>query len=876
MDSVRLMKSEDIEAICKSIMDINDPDLINQQLDKVPKEDLLDLTNKFLVNPFRFKQAIVSALYRLFDDTPEFAELFNNFFERTYFDFAQEKLYKPLREGIVKKQNQVFSLVKRMVHIGKHSGISAGILLSMIVQEMDEAEKFMIEGLKSRDTDLQRCSLIALNPIICNAGIQKKSEYFDTLKKNSSNISQENSHLLIRCLQCAFESDDSFESILESEITRRDITGAKEYIQIAHGRPKISISILQKAVEMLESMEPESKIIDMGLAKIYEKDPSFVIKKLRDRLYNHNWIMLTDGYLLHKINEIGNEPVIKMIESQIDGGNPVLLQVGENLLENFFPNFEKKVDWIAWCEKWKDEPKKEEIILKSLGLILSKLINYEPSEIRDRAISLVKYFAIRKGIDYEAETRKINLGSDTNNGKENKESTIKALYIIEIILNPPAPIDVKTLYDNLEKAPQLSKAIDAEWLIKSASSRTPHPLAYIFCSKLPKEDELERLRKELEKEEDKNKKFWLAFEYERLLRKIKYQSYWENVFRALEEYDVIIGKNKLQDIDNAWNILAEAEVLSRLAPYFDIEPEPEIPELGPKKLDALIEYDGEKALIEVRTVQERLEESLAHGVVSSIPGGKVKSVLRDKFEGQLKGGKADPGIPILIVLCLEGFMGFMDMVEVRNAIYGALQFSYKIRNDTHEIVEEGTKREENAFYDIQGTEIVTAIGAYRRDYDKDDPLVGKLHHPYKPPTNKMSQKFKLRLRGALFGNSEISDKGSLMRVPIIDEKMATLLYANGIEDLGILAGIRENDFVIEGVSWKEISQLQKEAIRIIKAISTGSIIFLKGIDQKTLTILQSNKIYLINKILELDIPPEGIPHEVWSLLREDAMRISGS
>ena len=871
MGSVRLMKSEDIDAICKSILDINDPDLINQHLDKVSNEDLVDLTNKFLERAFQFKSVLTSALNRLFDDTAEFAEMFNNFYEKTYLDLT------PLREGTINKQKQVFSLVKRLIHIGKTPGISAGILLSWIVQEMDEAEDFMIEGLNSNDVDLQRCSLIAINSIISNADIQDKSEYFDILKKVTSNISQENTHFIIFGLQCAFEEDeDIFGIILESEIIRRGIEGAKKYIQVVHGRSKISVSILQKAVEIVESEDPESNIVDMGLAKIYESNPGFVVEKLKKRIIDHKRIRLADGFLFHKINEIGTGPVIEMLESLIDKGNSVLLQVGENILENFFPDFEKKVDWIAWCEKWKDEPKKEEIILKSLGLILSKLIHYEPSEIRAKAISLVKYFTIKKGIDYEAETRQINLGSDTNKGKENKESTIKALYILERILNPPAPIDVKTLYNNLEKAPHLSKAIDAEWLIKSSNSRNPHPLAYIFCSKLPKEDELERHKKELEKKEDENKKFWLAFEYERLLRTIKYQSYWENVFRILEEYGVNIRKNKLQDIDNAWNILSEAEVLSRLAPCFDIEPEPDIPELRPKKLDALIEYDGEKALIEVRTVQERLEESLAYGVVSSIPGGKVKSVLCNKFDGQLKEGRADPGIPILIVLCLERFMGFMDMVEVRNAIYGALQFSYKIRNDTHEIIEEGTKREENAFYDIPGTEIVTAIGAYRRDYDKDDPLVGKLHHPYKPPTNKMSQKFKLRLRDALFGNSEISDKESLMRVPIIDEKMAILLYANGIEDLGILAGIRENDFVIEGVSWEELSQLQKEAIRVIKAISTGSVIFLKGIDQETLTILQSNKIYLINKILELNIPPEGIPHEVWSLLREDAMQILGS
>ena len=872
MGSVRLMKSKDIDVICKSILDINDPDLINQQLDKVSNEDLVELTNKFLERPFQFKSVLTSALNRLFDDTAEFAEMFNNFYEKTYLDLT------PLREGTINKQKQVFSLVKRLIHIEKGQGTLAGILLSWIVQEMDEAKDFMIEGLNSNDLYLQRYSLMALNSIISNADIQDKSEYFEMLKRVASNILQENTHFLIFGLQYAFEEDeDSFGIVLEDEIIRRGIKGAKTYIQVVYGRSKISASILQKTVEMVESEDPESDILDMGLAKIYESNPDFVVEKLKKRLIDHKRIRLADGFLLHKINDIGTGPVIEMLESLIDEGNSVLLNIGESIIEDFFPNFEDNADWVDWCENWKDDTKKEKIILKSLGLILSKLINYKPSEVRDQAIALIKDFAIRNDIDYDAETNWIHL-SDPDEGTENKECTIKALHILEKILYPPTTINVKTLSNNLEKAPHLSKALDAKWLIESASLRNPHPLAYIFCSELPKEGELERLITELEKEEDKNKKFWLAFEYESLLRTIKYQSYWEHVFRVLEG-GVNIGKKKLlefHNIDSAWDTLAEAEVLSRLAPYFDIDPEPDIPELELKKLEALIEYDGEKALIEVRRVKGRLEETLAHGVVSSIPGMKVKNVLRNKFEKQLKGGKADHKIPIVIILCLDDFMGYMDMVEVTNAIYGELQFPYKISKDTHEIVEEGYKREKNGFYDIPGTEIVTAIGAYRRDYDKDNPLVGKLHHPYKPPTNKMSQKFKLRLRNALFGNSEISDKGSLMRIPIIDENMAMLLYANGIEDLGILAGIRENDFAIEGVSWEELSQLQKEAIRVIHAISTGSVIHLKGMDQNTLTILQNNNIYLINKILELDIPPEGLPNEVWSLLREDAMQILSS
>lgn len=862
------MKPEDISAFCKKLIDVEDPTLINQQLDKVSKGDLLDLTNKILENPFPFKQATVYALHRLFEDTPEFAELLNNFFEKTCPDYACVTLYEPLKEKLSKMQNQVFSLLKRMMHLGKIQGIPSGILLSWIVQEMSEAEKFMVEGLGSKDSAVQRCSLVALQSVLCSSDIQTKRKYFEILKQIASSISQDNTYHLINCLQCSSEElPDEFEPILEQEIINRGSEAAKDYIRIVHYKPKISFSILQKAVDILEAEDPKNDMIDLGLARIYEKDPNFVVEKLRKKLYDHNWMGFADGFLIHKIREIDIEPVLEMIESEIDACNPTLLNIGESIIEHLFQRSE---DWMNWCEKWKDDPKKEKIILKSLGLILTKLINYNTSEVRDRAIAIVKDFAIRKGIDYEAETDKLDFGKDKNEGKENKENTIKALHVLEIILNPSVPIDLETLSENLKKALHVSKALDAKWLIKSAGFRNPHPIAYLFHRKLPDRSEIENLRKELEKEKDENKRLAIGFKFERLIGPIRYQSYWENVFKILEQHGLKISKSKLHDINNAWSILAEAEVFSRLAPYFTIEIEPDIPELRPKRLEALIEYDGEKALIEVRAVQERLEISLAHGGIS-VPGGKVKSVLLSKFKGQLNEGKSNPGIPIIIILNLNGFI---DSFEVDNSVYGEIQFSLKMRNDTHETVEEGTKRKENAFYDEPGTEIVTAIGAYGRDYGRKDPLVGKLYHPYKPPTNKMSQKLRCKLRDALFGASETNDWKSLMRVYGIDEKLAKLLYANGIEDIGVLANMRENEFVIEGISWEELSQLQKEAIRVIGAINTGSVRFLKGIDKQTFTILESNGIYLITKLLEQEVPPKGISHYNWLSLKEDSRRIS--
>lgn len=348
--------------------------------------------------------------------------------------------------------------------------------------------------------------------------------------------------------------------------------------------------------------------------------------------------------------KIGIEPVLSKIESEIDAGDPVLLEIGDSVLEDLFSSQE---DGIAWCERWSGDERKERVILKSLGMILTKLTNYEQNEIRERAVELVKIFAEKKGIDYEKETNGIEFKSDSNTGWENKEKAIKALQVLLAIRFPKISIDIGTLSNNLKKAPHLSKAIGDDWLIKNASSDRPHIIAYIFHQKLPGEGELELLKKKWEKEQEENKRFGIAFEYSVLLRALQSQNYCENVFRRLEQHKIKIRKSKLRDVDNAKNILAEAEVLSRLAPFFEITIEPDIEELRPKKLEALIKFEGEEVLIEVATVEERREVLFAQGFGSfPAPGGKVKSVLLRKFKEQLKEGKTDPGIPILLILNL--------------------------------------------------------------------------------------------------------------------------------------------------------------------------------------------------------------------------------
>jgi len=125
----------------------------------------------------------------------------------------------------------------------------------------------------------------------------------------------------------------------------------------------------------------------------------------------------------------------------------------------------------------------------------------------------------------------------------------------------------------------------------------------------------------------------------------------------------------------------------------------------------------------------------------------------------------------------------------------------------------------------------------------------------------------------LFGKSECSNWRSLLKIEGIDEDMAKKLYDNGIEDLRVLAMVKDEDLKIESFNIQKMKEFQREAIRVINALGTNSIMFLKGINQDIYNILVKNNIYLIEQIVELTEAPEGIDSAIWKKIREDAKRI---
>lgn len=821
------MNADEMIIYFKKISD-NNLSETEKELEAFSEKDLYSFANKLLKNPYEINEILLVTLRNLYSEKKEFVDLFCRFLEDAYSFYLGRSKIEIIENRVTERADITFNIVKSMVNMGDIKGISAGSLLFLIYDKMEEADNFFIQGLKSENENFQRCSLVSLFRIM-NNGSSKIDKYLDILKNVASNISPENEYHLILCLQHACNIDPKgFQDILNIEIEKRGANAALNYIQANEGYPNNSPTILRNVIQILEYEDYDEEDIDWGLAQIYKIDSDFVVKRIEYRLHEQSRFKLMGYHLEEEIKKIGNGPIIELIESEIDEGT----QICEYVLEDLFPS---RKEWICWCEKWNEDPNKEYVILKSLGVILSELVNYKHDDLRDQAINIVKKFAKNKNLDYETETKGINLGADKTEGYKNKESAIEALDVLNKILNPTIKIEINELENNLVNAPNLCNAFGYSWLIKNAKTSNPHIINCIFCQNLP-----------------------------------IYQSYLENAFSILKENNIKIRKQKLHDIDNDKNILAEIEVISKLIPCFKVTPEPDIEKLKPKKLDLMIEYNGEKALIEIATVKEKQVIRLSHGAQTCIPGDKIKNELLDKFKDQLYEGKIDVEIPIIILLNLQGFH---TDDEVKNGIYGIGQFSWKRRSDTNQVVEEGFTREKNGFYDEENSEIVTAIGAYKVDLYREDKFVGKLYKPIKYPINKMSQNFRLRLRDALFGNSETSNWKTLVKIPGIDENLAELLYSSGIDDIDTLATVDENSISIKDLSREKICEFKSESIRIIYALSTHSIRYLRGIDAEDIKIFSKEGLYLIPQLFEREKIPEGINQWKWDLLVEDAKRI---
>ena len=240
------------------------------------------------------------------------------------------------------------------------------------------------------------------------------------------------------------------------------IDGAQTYAEIIQFGKTYSVSALEKAITTLESIIPFSYTterlftIERALVKIYQKKPDFVIDIFRNRLKNIPGLYLMEDHFLREIVKIDNQPLIKMIQSEINLDNPKIMGTGEGILRKCFLT---PKECIFSCENNYYDKRKQELIIQVLKEILSNgQTTYDDSSNED-VIKLTKRIVSGYGLDYEKYTKNIN-----NDKKGRHQETIKALSILEkiqeVMENPT--LDIEQLNRNLKYMPNIVKVFGEE------------------------------------------------------------------------------------------------------------------------------------------------------------------------------------------------------------------------------------------------------------------------------------------------------------------------------------------------------------------------------------------------------------------------------
>jgi len=805
-------------------------------------------------DPFSIKKIINEAIPMMLLEDDESVKNLSILLEKTSRDMAFAQILEPLEKYAEDHPNLALKVSEKMLKYEKMEGACSGFILSTLIGKKIIDDE-IIQNIASDVEIKQNQAYVSLRYAV----YQDKDEIIQDIiikaLEHALNIGVRNKDVLIGFIVAAYDFDENnAERVIMKEFG--DINFVRKFIYNSQYNENISIEIFKQAVEILEREGQDQEIIDEALSRIYPKDPKYVIDRILKRINNGEVQLVCNG-LSYIIHDTDINPIIEMFEKEIVNGNYRVEVFGVNYLSQFIS---KDSELMELCKKWKNDDIKRKIVIDIIGRILSRKMNYEYSEEREDAISILKELVEKEGLDYDKCWKGVNIGKDKNDVNEYMQKTLRALAVIKsITTDPPSiPNDENIIRRNLIRYKNIKKMFDEKWVLDSIKKGKTHPLINLLGHDIS-DDDFQNFTT--------NQRSCLDSSTINILQALEYI---EGILKIIQEKRLIIPTRNIKKSDHFVSSLSEIEVIARLAKMFKVTIEPRFEKLGKKKLDLLIEDNGDKAIIEIATVGDPLQLTLSHNATIGVPGGKVKHVLLYKFNDQLKKGTVDLKIPIIILLNIDALLPLDD--EVLNAIYGRFGITMSINIETHDLVEEGGTRENNSFFEEENSDLVNYIGSYRRVQDINLPLKGKLYRPPLgiKPRNHTSRKFIRKLREALFGITE-DDYISLTRINGIDKKKARKMYNNGIEDPGILAFEDLSKYCVPGIPLSELKEFQQEARRIIEINRTGRVELLKSVNDEILKILKDDNIGLIRQILERK-KPKSIKHSTWSEIQNEAKR----
>jgi len=191
-----------------------------------------------------------------------------------------------------------------------------------------------------------------------------------------------------------------------------------------------------------------------------------------------------------------------------------------------------------------------------------------------------------------------------------------------------------------------------------------------------------------------------------------------------------------------------------------------------------------------------------------------------------------------------------------------------------QLVEEGATRNiQKAFFNQSDVSCVSAVMRVEPADSETESLAGAMYRPIQHPSHPLNRRLWIRLRDAVFGPCPRTLVEQMAVIPGISVDEAEVLVKHGVDDISFFAaGII--DFPDDlPMAKARFELLRNQAERLALISRTGQIAYLNSAKGVNLSPLYDEGIYTVNQLLERSPKPQGVTEEVWTLLKEEAVRL---
>jgi hypothetical protein len=315
-------------------------------------------------------------------------------------------------------------------------------------------------------------------------------------------------------------------------------------------------------------------------------------------------------------------------------------------------------------------------------------------------------------------------------------------------------------------------------------------------------------------------------------------------------------------------------MLSQLIDFFEVQYEPEgVPGMGTKRPEFLLKCEDGCLALEVAAISTKPED-VREGVKVSM-GGTTKKTLQNKLREKFDECRGDLGMPV--VIAVDTSWGRCSNFDFKNSLYGPLQFTFLMdQESTQMIAEGGTREAEKAFFSADNVKCISAVVHVASGEPSEGRLRGRMYRPFETPSYPIDAKLWVRLRSALFGESPQDLLAEISRVPHISQEEVEVLVTYGVDDFSFFgAGLIEFPKGMP-MSEERFHKLGVEAKRLALIQQTGQIKYLESASGTDLTLFYEEGIYTVNQVVQYGSRPTKIEEKLWNRLREEAAALSAA